>query len=242
MIATPLLERVGRQIRVCEELIDARLQVDMPGIVQGVRARLESQLHLEPMTIEPELADRRGPLRWGRVTTSAWRAPGLRKIILSAVDMRPLVEGLAVVVLPAFDRAAPIFACDLMALPTQLSIHLDLYGGAQIRPLLDGGLASLDESFARLGGHQSTPWSAHLQSGHGLHARVSLRAIDDCCTALNAGLSRAVEILASSPAGDSTAWQKRFFETFSAHGPSTGPLGRLFGAEFAERYGRLMFE
>ncbi len=242
MNATPLFERVGRQIRVYEELIDARLQVDMPGIVHGVRARLESQLRLTPTVIEHELAERRGPLGWGRVTTAVWRAPGMRKISLSAVDMRPVVEGLALVILPDLDKAAPIFACDLMALPTRLSIHLDLYGGAQIRPLLDGGLASLDESFARLGGHKATTWSAHLQSGHGLHARVSLRAIDDCCTALNAGLSRAVEIINSSPAGDGSVWQKRFFETFHAHGPRTGPLGRMFGGAFAERYSRLLFE
>ena len=43
-----------RQLRVLEELVKARLEVDVPGMVAGVRARVESRLHLSPLPIDHE--------------------------------------------------------------------------------------------------------------------------------------------------------------------------------------------
>jgi hypothetical protein len=117
-----------RQVRVLEELVKARLEVDVPGIVAGVRARLESRLHLQPVPVDKDLADKQGPLGWGRVHTTVWEAPSFRKIALTQVSMRPMIEGLALVLLPSARLAAPIFACDLMALPTRVSVNADVYG------------------------------------------------------------------------------------------------------------------
>ena len=55
-----------RQLRVLEELVKARLEVDVPGMVAGVRARVESRLHLTPLPIDADLANKPGPLDLGQ--------------------------------------------------------------------------------------------------------------------------------------------------------------------------------
>src|SRR5205823_5580554 len=118
-----MVETVMRQLRVFEELIRARMQVDVAGMVAGVRARLESRLHLEPLPVDADLGDKRGPAGWGHVRSTAWQAPGCRKIVLSHVSMPPIIDGFALVVLPLPRKLAPVFAADLMALPTRLSVN-----------------------------------------------------------------------------------------------------------------------
>src|SRR2546423_5499103 len=95
-----MIDAVMQRARVVEELVKARLEVDVAGLVQGARARLESRLALAPIPVAAELADRSGPLGWGRVRTSAWEAPGFRKIVLSHVALWPIIEGFALVLLP----------------------------------------------------------------------------------------------------------------------------------------------
>jgi hypothetical protein len=240
-----VVAEVMRQVRVLEELVKARLEVDVPGIVAGVRARLESRLALKPIPVDKDLADKQGPLGWGRVHTTVWEAPGIRKIALSQVQVRPMIEGLALVVLPSTKRNAPIFACDLMALPTRVSVNADLYGSD--RPSLRSVLEPLGESFVRLGTGGGPSWAQPISSGVGLHAKVSPRAVDDAFAAITAALARTLESVtsaASSAASDREAVeaQRRFFQLFHEHGPRTGPLGRIFGASWAERYSRLIFE
>ena len=231
-----------RQVRVIEELIKARLEVDMAGLVAGMRARLESQLSLEPLPIAADLADKEGPLGLGRVRTSAWKAPRFRKIALSHVAMRPVIEGFALVLLPEPRLEAPIFACDLMALPTRVSANADVYGDAATgeRGAL---LQPLGESFARLGAGAPPSWARPIASGVGLHAKVSLRTVDDAFGAVTAAFGRYLEAVQASLDGTGRSeLQRRFFELFHDHGPRRGALGRLFGEEWAERYSRLIFE
>src|SRR5260370_41746061 len=123
-----MVEEVLQKFRVVEELVKARLEVDVAGLVQGVRARLEARHTLQAIPVAADLAERAGPLGWGRVRTSAWEAPGYRKIVLSQVSLRPIVEGFALVLLPHAKLAAPPFGADLMALPTRVSVDADVYG------------------------------------------------------------------------------------------------------------------
>jgi hypothetical protein len=241
-------DEVLRQLRVFEELIRARMQVDVAGMLAGVRARLESRLALEPLPVDADLADKRGPFGWGRVRTSAWQAPGFRKIVLSHVALPPIVEGFALTALPSVRRAAPLFAADLMALPTRVSVNADLYALAPLQETARRALEPLGEGFSRLDSGGGPIWAHELGSGRGLHAKLSPRAVDDAFGALNATLARALDLIASAPedaAGPSTTGgdgQRRFFEAFHAHGPRKGPLGRLMGAAWTERYSRLIFE
>jgi hypothetical protein len=240
-----VVDEVMRQVRVLEELVKARLEVDMPGIVAGVRARLESRLQLKAIPVDKDLADKEGPIGWGRVHTTVWEAPGFRKISLTQVSMRPMIEGLAVVLLPSPKAIAPIFACDLMALPTRVSVNADLYGND--RPALRAVLEPLGESFVRLGTGGGPSWAQPISSGVGLHAKVSLRAVDDAYAALTAALARTLDVVVNAPpaAGNGVAQsdvQRQFFQLFHQHGPRTGALGRIFGASWAERYSRLIFE
>jgi hypothetical protein len=238
-----MVEQVMRRLRVLEELIQARLQVDVAGMVQGVRARLESRLALQPIPVDAELADRQGPLGWGRVRTSAWQAPACRKIVLSHVALPPAIEGFALVVLPAEKLAAPVFACDLMALPTRVSVNADLYASNELAAMARRALEPLGESFARLGGGVGPDWAAAIGSGVGLHAKLSPRAVDDGFAALNAALGAALDLVASAAEGPGGAQtQRAFFEAFHGHGPRRGPLGQLMGGGWAERYSRLIFE
>jgi Ferredoxin-dependent bilin reductase len=241
-------DEVLRQLRVFEELIRARMQVDVAGMLAGVRARLESRLSLEPLPVDADLADKRGPFGWGRVRTWAWQAPGFRKIVLSHIAMPPVIEGFALTAMPSARRAAPLFAADLMALPTRVSVNADLYAVPPLQETARRALEPLGEGFSRLDSGGGPNWAHELGSGRGLHAKLSPRAVDDAFAALNAALARSLELIAAAPDGDPAPLpaaddgQRRFFEAFHAHGPRKGPLGRLMGAAWAERYSRLIFE
>ncbi len=247
-----MVEEVMRQFRVVEELVKARLEVDVAGLVSGVRARLESRLALAPIPVAADLGDRAGPFGWGRIRTTAWEAPGYRKIVLSHVSMRPAIEGFAVVIIPAAKLSAPVFACDLMALPTRVSVNADVYGTRALdEPRSDGSrapgrgdvLAPLAESFARLGSGSGPEWTRGLTPGNGFHAKVSPRVVDDAFAALTAALARYLDATASAVEGPGGAESQRaFFDAFHEHGPRRGALGRVVGSAWAERYSRLIFE
>jgi hypothetical protein len=226
-----------------EELWKARLEVDVPGLVAGVRARLEAGLQLEPVPIADDLAVREGPLGWGAVRTSVWQAPKVRKLVLSSVSLWPVIEGFALVALPETRLRAPVFACDLMALPNRVSVNADMYGARELGTLPLESLSPLRETFERLGSGASPSWTVGLASGVGLHAKVSLRLSGEAFAALSTTLGRALEVLkgaAEGPGGAET--QQGFFTAFHAHGPRKGALGLLLGAAWAERYSRLVFE
>lgn len=236
-----VVDEVMHKVRVLEELIKARLEVDMAGLVAGVRARLEARLRLSPLPASADLADRQGPFGWGRVRTSVWEAAGFRKIVLSHVTMRPMIEGFALVLLPVPRAGATVFACDLMALPTRVSVNADVYGQPPPRELL----APLGESFVRLNGGAGPKWAQEIASGIGLHAKVSPRMVDDAFGALSGALARYLDVatVATSDRGStSNDLQREFFKVFHTHGPRKGPLGRIMGAAWAERYSRLIFE
>jgi hypothetical protein len=235
-----MFDAVLRQARVLEELVKARLEVDVVGLHAGMRARLEARLALQPIPVAADLADKQGPLGLGRVRTTAWEAPRFRKIVLSHIAMTPVIDGFALVALPLPRLDAPVFACDLMALPTRVSVNADVYGPKE---LTRDVLQPLGESFVRLGAGAGPAWATTIASGVGLHARVSPRSVDDAFGALTAALARyldAVQPTVDGPLG--AAAQRDFFQAFHEHGPRKGPLGRIFGEAWAERYSRLIFE
>lgn len=234
-------DTIVRQLRVLEELLKARLEVDVPGMVAGVRARLESRLQLKPLPIDADLANRPAPLSLGSVRTMAWESAEARKVVLSHVALRPLIEGFALVIHPAVRRPAPIFGADLMALPTRLSVNADVYGPAA---LTAGVLQPLGEHFGRLRSQPGPEWARAIASGAGLHARPSPRLVDDAFAALTAAVGRYLDVLtaAQDSGAEPTPTGGDFFAAFHAHGPRRGPLARLFGATWAERYSRLIFE
>src|SRR5262249_6642626 len=157
----------------------ARMQVDVAGKGAGARARLESRLPLSAIPIDAHLADKRGPAGWGRIVTRAWQAPGCRKIILSPVDGAALVDGVAVGILPLPRKAAPVFAGDLMALPTRVSVNADLYASPSLQEKSRQALEPLTESFSRFESGGGPSWAQALASGRGLHAKLSPRAVED---------------------------------------------------------------
>jgi hypothetical protein len=231
-----------RQLRVLEELVKARLEVDVPGMVAGVRARVESRLHLAPLPIEADLAAKPGPFGLGSVRTWAWESAEARKVVLSHIGLRPVIEGFALVIQPSPKRAAPIFGADLMALPTRLSVNADVYGA---RELTIGVLEPLGENFGRLRSGSGPDWALPFSSGAGLHAKPSPRLVDDAFAALTGAVGRYLDVLSNAKEGTTDGnvpSNREFFTAFHSHGPRKGPLGRLFGAAWAERYSRLIFE
>ncbi len=230
-----------RQLRVLEELVKARLEVDVPGMVAGVKARVESRLHLTALPIDADLANKPGPFGLGSVRTWAWESPEARKVVLSHIGLRPVIEGFALVVHPS-RRAAPILGADLMALPTRLSVNADVYGA---RALTAGVLEPLAENFGRLRSSDGPAWAREIASGAGLHARPSPRLVDDAFAALTGAVGRYLDVLTAAKEGTSDGnvpSQREFFSAFHEYGPRKGPLGHLFGAAWAERYSRLIFE
>lgn len=235
-----LFDRVRQKAQTLEEDLKARREVDLSGLVAGVRARLEERLpSLRPLTIEADLQDRRGPAGIGRVRTSAWQADGLRKVVLSHVSLPPVVEGLALTLLPSTDLDFPIFAADLMALPTRISANADVYGKEwQTRGLLE----AVHPGFLPLGSGPGPLWSARLGSGQGLHAKLSPRMVEPAFAALNQALACFLDKLHDAPPGRSSEAQQLFFHAFHNNGPRKGPLSLIMGEAWSERYSRLVFE
>ncbi len=232
-----------RQVRLLEELWKARLEVDVTGMSSGIRARLETSLPLTPVPVDAELSFREGFVGWGSIRTEVYRAPKLRKIVFSTITQRPVIEGFALVLLPEPQLAAPVFACDFMALPTHFSVNVDAYGARELQQKPLDVLAPLRESFGRLGSTSGPAWSLGLASGVGLHAKVSPRLASDAFAVLSAALGRALETIAQAepgPGGKET--QEAFFRAFHVHGPRRGPVRYLYGPAFSERYSRLVFE
>src|SRR5689334_16805461 len=90
-----LLSQLKQRAQALEEDLKARREVEVEGMVAGVRARLEQRLPLTPLPVDGDLADKAGPLGVGRVRTLAWKSDKLRKIVLSHIAMPPIIEGLA---------------------------------------------------------------------------------------------------------------------------------------------------
>jgi hypothetical protein len=225
--------------RALEEDLKARREIDVAGMVAGLRARLGEQLKLEPLPVSADLADRSLPLGLGRVRTEAWRSEQLRKVVLSHIAVPGVIEGLALTALPVVELDCSCFAADLMALPWRVSVNADVYGRDwQTRDALRG----MQTTFHRLGGGSGPLWAAKLGSGHGLHAKLRPRQVEEGFAALSQGLAAYIGELAEAPPGRSTEAQEQFFYTFHQNGPRKGMLRRLFGDEWAERYSRLVFE
>lgn len=238
--AAMLTDAIGRVQRLRSEW-KARIEVDVEGMVAGVRARIESRLSLTPLPIDGDLQEHRGRLGIGRVRTWAFESPELRKVVVAQVSVRPMIDAFALVLSPRRDLAAPIFAADLVVLPTRLAAHADIYG----RPKMTRGLlAPLDANFARLGSAAGPEWAARVGSSEGLHVHTSPRLVDELFAAVTGALGLYVTALLDAPRGaaDTARDQNDFFAAFHAHGPRTGPLGTLFGPAWAERFSRLMFE
>jgi hypothetical protein len=234
-----LLAQLKQRAQALEEDLKARREVEVEGMVAGVRARLEQRLTLAPLPVDGDLADKAGPLGIGRVRTSVWQADKLRKVVLSHIAMPPVIEGFALVILPVQELDFPIFAADLMALPTRVSVNADTYGADwQTRKSLEPVRAT----FRRLGAGPGPTWAARLGSGRGLHAKLSPRQIDDGFAALTQALGTYLDELADAPPGRSITPQRAFFQAFHDNGPRKGPLSRVMGESWAERYSRLVFE
>jgi hypothetical protein len=238
-IGKMLATEAAHRARMLEEDFKARREVDVAGMVAGMRARLGEQLTLEPLPLDADLAERRLPVGLGRIRTEAWRSERLRKVVLSHITVPGIIEGLAITALPVFELDFPCFAADLMALPFRISVNADVYGRDwQTRDALSG----LQTAFFRLGSGPGPLWSAKLSSGHGLHAKLRPRQIEEGFAGLSQGLAAYLTELADAPPGRSNEAQEQFFQTFHDNGPRKGMLRRLFGDEWAERYSRLIFE
>jgi hypothetical protein len=234
-----MVEETTRRLRGLEEDIKARREIDVAGMVAGLRARLSEQLQLEALPLDADLSERRLPLGLGRVRSEAWRGPQLRKVVLSHIAIPGMIEGLALTLLPTTDLDFPSFAADLMALPWRVSVNADVYGREW---QVSGALSGLRTTFRRIGSTDGPLWSAKLASGHGLHAKLRPRQVEDGFAALSQGLAAYLGELKDGPPGRSVESQEQFFHTFHNNGPRKGMLRRLFGEDWTERYSRLLFE
>jgi hypothetical protein len=233
---------VGHRARTVEEDLKARREVDISGMVNGLRARLAEQFPLEELPIDADLRSHALPLDVAKVSTWAYRSPKLRKIVLSHIvvgpTVLPAVEGLALTVFPETEWDVPCFLADLMALPWWVSVNADVYGRDwQTQKVLSG----LRSAFLRLGSGQSPPFCARISSGDGLHAKLRPRQVEEGFAALTQALSAYLQLLQDPPPGRSDKDQQEVFAAFHAHGPRMR-LRRPFGDAFAERYSRLLFE
>lgn len=234
-----LFSQLKQRVQVLEEDLKARREVEVEGMVAGVRARLEQRLQLTALPVDGDLADKAGPMGLGRVRTSAWQSDRLRKVVLSHIAMSPVLEGFALTLLPQTELDFPVFAADLMALPTRLSVNADTYGADwQTRKSLE----PVRTTFLRLGSGPGPLWAARLGSGRGLHAKLSPRQVDEGFAALSQALGAYLDELADAPPGRSVTQQRAFFQAFHDNGPRKGPLSRVMGEAWAERYSRLVFE
>lgn len=238
-----LLEIPVREAKRLEERLLARTQIDLASLGAGLRTRLEAHLPLHALPIASDLQTGKAAFGAWKVMTEVWDAPRLRKVALSSVSVLPMVEGVALVLLPSPELDLPVFACDLMALPARLSLNIELFGAPAMRPLAQKILAPHEASLARLRNRKGKAWSAVIESGYGVHARVDPRRIEECSAALFAVLGAYLSALTEAKTGElGVPSQRTFFQAFHEHGPKKGPVGRVFGAEWAERYSRLMFE
>jgi len=229
----------ARRVRMLEEDLKARQEVDVAGMVAGLRARLSEQLKLEPLPVDADLAERCLTAGLGRIRTEVWRTERLRKVALSHIAVPGFLDGLALTVLPSVELDFPCFAADLMALPWRVSVNADVYGRDwQTRD----ALLSMQTTFQRLGSDSGPLWAARLGSGHGLHAKLRPRQIEEGFAALSQGLAAYLSELGDAPPGRSDEAQAQFFQAFHENGPRKGMLRRLSGDAWAERYSRLIFE
>ena len=239
----PSSRLIHRTIELVERLRaewQIRREVDVPGLVAGVRARLAGRLELSPHSLPGDLTHLRGRLGLGDLQATAWSSPELRKCVLVEVKAWPIIEGMALTLIPDPCRQAPVLAADFMVLPTRMSANLEVYGP---RELTRGVLAPARSTFARLGWRPGPPWAAPVTSGEGLHARVSLRHVDELFGAFTGALGTYLDHLGAAPIGvDQTAAQSRVFSLFHTHGPRARALGRMVGEVPAERLSRLLFE
>ena len=235
-----LLAEATHRARTLEEDLRARREVDVAGMVAGLRARLSEQLSLEPLPVDSDLAEKRATLGLGSIRTQAFRSDKLRKIVLSHIAVPGVLDGLALTLLPSPDLDVACFAADLMALPWRISVNADVYGRDwQTRE----ALKSARSTFFRLGSGAGPAWSAKLGSAHGLHAKLRPRQVEEGFAALSQGLAAYLTELGDAPPGRSQAPQEQFFLAFHHNGPRTrAPLRKLFGEEWVERYSRLLFE
>ena len=130
-----------------------------------------------------------------------------------------------------------------MALPTRLSVNADVYGARALTRRR--ARAARRELRAAALGQSGPAWAQSISSGAGLHAKPSLRLVDDAFAALTARARRYLDVLTGDKEGtsDGNVPSNRSFSTaFHAHGPRTGAARPLFGAAWAERYSRLIFE
>jgi hypothetical protein len=172
------------------------------------------------------------------VRTQAWHGAGLRKVVLSNISLPPVLEGVALTLLPVPDFDFPIFAADLMALPWRISVNADVYGREW---QTKDALRSVRTTFFRLGSGPGPLWVGKLGSGHGLHARLRPVQIEEGLAALTQGMAAYLSELADAPPGRSVEGQAMVFQKFHEHGPRQR-LARLLGEPWAERYSRLLFE
>lgn len=234
-----LLGDVTHRVRTVEEDLKARREVDVSGMIAGLKARLAEQLELSPLPVPADLSDRSAPFGLGRIQTWAWSAPKLRKIVVSHIHLPPVLEGLALTLLPVHELDFPCFAADLMALPWHISVNVDVYGRDwQTRD----SLQSLRLPYQRLSNRSGPLWAARLGSGHGLHARLRPRQVEEGFAGLKEGVASYLKELEDAPPGRSIESQTQFFYAFHQNGPRVGPLKRVMGDEWAERYSRLVFE
>lgn len=233
-----LLAETSRRARTLEEDLKARREVDVAGMFAGLRARLVDQLPLAPLPIDADLADKPGPLGLGRVHTEAWQSDRLRKVVLSHVSLPPIIEGVALTLIPVTELDFPCFAADLMALPWQISVNADVYGRDwQTRE----ALRSVRTTFFRLGSGPGPLWLGKLGSGQGLHAKLRPRQVEEGLAALTQGMAAYLGELADAPPGRSVEGQAMVFHAFHQNGPRKR-LARILGEPWAERYSRLLFE
>jgi hypothetical protein len=219
--------------------MSARYGIDVGGMASGVRSRLESRLPLSPLPIDADLEEHATRLGVGRVRTFAYEAPRLRKLVISEVNLFPLLEGFALTLLPRHEVCAPAMAGDFMLLPTALSVNADVYGAP---PTTRGVLAPLAASFEALGSHPAAPWATPLASSEGLHARMSPRLVGEAYGALAASVGAFLDALAAAPEEPGRSdEQAAFFRLMHEHGPRRR-MRLLLGDAWAERYSRLLFE
>ncbi len=237
-IGKQLLAEASRRARTLEEDLKARREVDVAGMVAGLRARLLDQLPLAALPLDADLQEKAGPLGLGRVRTEAWQTDRLRKVVLSHISLPPMIEGVALSLIPITDLDFPSFAADLMALPWRISVNADVYGRDwQTRD----ALRPVRTTFFRLGGGPGPQWVGKLGSGQGLHARLRPHQVEEGLAALTQGMATYLGELADAPPGRSIEGQTLVFRAFHQHGPRKR-LARLLGEPWAERYSRLLFE